>query len=170
MFVLFGFLFYLSDTLEKTHKVTGIGKGALLAIPLSALCLASYLTGKWTGKNKRVLKWVTATGFLLVTALMVVCACLNMDSKWLLLGMMMAAGVGIGISLPCMDTLITEGIDKKQRGTITSLYSSMRFIGVAVGPPITSLVMGHPVWLFIIYAGAAFLASASAIWFIRPEA
>lgn len=33
MFLLFGVLFYLSDTLEKKHQIDGIAKGALLSIP-----------------------------------------------------------------------------------------------------------------------------------------
>lgn len=50
-------------------------------------------------------------------------------------------GVGIGLILPCLDALITEGINKEQRGTITSLYSSMRFIGVAAGPLVTFAIV-----------------------------
>ena len=41
-------------------------------------------------------------------------------------------GIGIGMALPCLDALITQGIEKEQRGTVTSFYSSMRFIGVAM--------------------------------------
>ena len=51
-------------------------------------------------------------------------------------------GVGIGIVLPALDALITEGIEKEQCGTITSFYSSMRFIGVALGPQFT-----HFLWI-----------------------
>jgi MFS transporter, ACDE family, multidrug resistance protein len=46
MLVLFGVLFYVSNTLEKDQAVTGIKKGLFLAIPLASLCLASYITGK----------------------------------------------------------------------------------------------------------------------------
>jgi MFS transporter, ACDE family, multidrug resistance protein len=41
---------------------------------------------------------------------------------------------GIGIALPCLDALITGGIDKEERGTITSFYSAMSFLGVVTGP------------------------------------
>ena len=50
-------------------------------------------------------------------------------------------GIGIGAALPSLDALITEGIEKEERGTITSLYSSMRFVGVAAGPPLYTLLM-----------------------------
>ena len=37
--------------------------------------------------------------------------------------------------------MITENIAKDERGTISSFYSSARFIGVAAGPPVMSLLM-----------------------------
>ena len=46
MFILFGFLFYLSSVLEDKFSIDGIKKGLLLAIPLLALSIASYVTGK----------------------------------------------------------------------------------------------------------------------------
>ena len=50
-------------------------------------------------------------------------------------------GIASGALLPVLDALITENIKKEERGTISSFYSSARFIGVAAGPPIMSLVM-----------------------------
>src|SRR5699024_12108185 len=43
MFILFGFLFYLSSVLEDKFSIDGIKKGLLLAIPLLALSIASYV-------------------------------------------------------------------------------------------------------------------------------
>ena len=51
---------------------------------------------------------------------------------YLLLLCLVIMGIGIGMALPCLDALITQGIEKEQRGTVTSFYSSMRFIGVAM--------------------------------------
>lgn len=50
-------------------------------------------------------------------------------------------GIAIGALLPTLDALITENIEKEQRGTISSFYSAARFIGVAAGPPLMSLLM-----------------------------
>src|SRR5699024_7374202 len=44
MFILFGFLFYLSSVLEDKFSIDGIKKGLLLAIPLLDLSIASYMT------------------------------------------------------------------------------------------------------------------------------
>lgn len=70
MFILFGFLYYLSSILEDTYSIQGIWKGILLAIPLSAVCLASFITGKFVGKSKPRMKWCTFTGELLLLASM----------------------------------------------------------------------------------------------------
>lgn len=62
-------------------------------------------------------------------------------------------GIAIGAMLPTLDALITEGIEKEERGTITSFYSSSRFIGVAAGPPVMSLVMKELLNISYISAG-----------------
>ncbi len=60
------------------------------------------------------------------------------------------SGIGIGIALPALDAVITEGVDNEESGTITSFYNSMRFIGVAAGPPIFAALMSNAGWLIFI--------------------
>ncbi|MNQ97793.1 Bacillibactin exporter [compost metagenome] len=80
-------------------------------------------------------------------------------------------GAGVGIVLPCTDTLITEGIEKEQRGTITSLYSSMRFIGVSLGPPVVSLLIRTThMTTFIVIAVVSLIAVILILLAIRPSA
>ena len=66
MLVLFAVLFYLSDTFEKVYDIKGVKKGLFLAIPLGALCLASYITGKFIKENKVLMKWITFGGIVLL--------------------------------------------------------------------------------------------------------
>jgi ACDE family multidrug resistance protein len=168
MFVIFGTLFYLSDMLEDTHHIKGIFKGCLLAIPLAALCLASYITGKAIGKNKKLMKWVTFIGILVVSGSLVGYGMIH--SLYALIVWFGLAGVGIGVALPCLDAMLTEGIDKEQRGTISSIYSSMRFIGVAVGPPAASfLVTFSPQILFYVIAGTCLIAAILTLFAITPS-
>ena len=169
MLVLFGVLFYLSEVLEEVYKMTGVMKGAMLAIPLSALCLSSYLSGKWIGESKPHMKWVSLIGLALLTGALVVIASTESKAIWLLFVCMGVGGIGIGAALPCMDALITEGIDKEQRGTVTSLYSSMRFIGVAAGPPLVSIGMSRfPDWLFYGLAALTLLSIIYGLIAIKP--
>src|SRR5699024_3121753 len=49
--------------------------------------------------------------------------------------------IGSGLVLPCVNSLITGSVDKKRRGFVSSLYGSVCFVGVAIGPPIFARVM-----------------------------
>jgi ACDE family multidrug resistance protein len=169
MFILFGFLYYLSTILEDTYNIQGIWKGALLAIPLSSICLASFLTGRFVGKNRPRMKWCTFLGSLLLLASMLINGMLSSNSLFILITLLFISGIGIGIILPCLDAFITEGIEKKQRGTITSLYSSMRFIGVALGPLITAFFLDKSALLFYSFAILALLCSVLILVTIKPK-
>ncbi|PFK35397.1 MFS transporter [Bacillus cereus] len=139
MLILFGILFYLSTILETKYNIHGTWKGCILAIPLLVLSIGSYMAGKKIGDNQVVMKKCIYIGFTL-TAISVILP-FFLKGIYLLLFCFVIMGVGIGIALPCLDALITQGIEKEQRGTVTSFYSSMRFIGVAVGPPLYSYLM-----------------------------
>ncbi len=168
MFVLFGVLFFLSNMLEDKYQMDGIKKGATLALPLGALCLASFITGKKIHKNKPLMKWLTFFGVLVVAVAIFLLSFFN--HIWILLAIFFFCGIGIGVALPCLDALITEGIEKKERGTITSIYSSMRFVGVAAGPPVVALLMKKSEnGMFYLLAGASLLASFLAFVAIKPK-
>ncbi|MEB4795206.1 MFS transporter [Paenibacillus chondroitinus] len=168
MLAIFGTLFYLSDTLEDEYHVKGIIKGCILAIPSAALCIASFITGKRIGKNKMLMKWITFGGITLAAASFIISGMLH-GIAWLI-GLISVGGIGIGVTLPCMDAMITEGIDKSERGTITSIYSSMRFIGVALGPPLAAiLVKISPHFMFYTIAGFCVLAAVLALFTIEPD-
>ncbi|PFR19844.1 MFS transporter [Bacillus cereus] len=139
MLILFGILFYLSTILESKYNIHGIWKGCILAIPLLVLSIGSYMAGKKIGDNQVVMKKCIYIGFTLAAVSVILP--LFLKGIYLLLFCFVIMGVGIGIALPCLDALITQGIEKEQRGTVTSFYSSMRFIGVAAGPPLYSYFM-----------------------------
>ncbi len=85
-------------------------------------------------------------------------------------GVTLFSGIGIGVGLPCLDTLITEGIDKQERGTITSIYSSMRFVGVAAGPPAIAVLMKHAEKsLFYLLSFLAIIAAIATFKAIKPD-
>ncbi len=159
MFVTFGVQFYLSEMLESKYNLHGAKKGYILAIPLALLCLSSYGTGKIIGKNKSLMKWIGFGGMVLLTAAMIF-AGFN-KGIYYLVAFMGLGGIGIGAVLPCMDALITEGVEKENSGTITSLYSSMRFIGVALGPPAVSLLLNSGHW--ILFATMAALGAVGGL-------
>ncbi|TVX93226.1 MFS transporter [Paenibacillus agilis] len=169
MYIMFGFLYHMSTMLEEKHGIDGIKKGALLAIPLSAICIASYFTGKLIGTNKCKMKWFNFTGAVILTGSMSMFLFLDTTRLITNLILLSIGGLGIGLILPSLDALITEGIDKKQRGTITSLYSSMRFIGVAAGPLITSFFLDNDRLVFYIFTGMGLLCCGIALFAIHPS-
>jgi MFS transporter, ACDE family, multidrug resistance protein len=170
MLVLFGILFYLSETFEKEYGIKDIKKGFFLALPLGALCLSSFIGGKVIKKNKVLMKWLTFGG--IVAAALSIIALWFSIKLWYMISMFLIAGIGIGISLPCLDALITEGTEKEERGTISSIYSSMRFIGVAVGPPLIAMLMNRSSnhWIFIILSGISIIAAIVTVMAIKPKA
>ncbi|MGM1045365.1 MAG: MFS transporter [Bacillota bacterium] len=168
MFGVFGVLFYLSEILESTYQLKGVLKGLVLAIPLAGLCLASFLAGKFIGNNKTAMKWIGFTGMTLLTASLIITG--FSDQIYFVMSLMTLGSIGIGLTLPCMDTLLTEGVEKEQRGTITSLYSSMRFIGVSLGPPVVSLLLGANHWvLFIVLAAVSGIGALLTFCAVKPE-
>lgn len=168
MLILFGVLFYLSSVLESKYGIGNIKKGCFLAIPLGALCIASFIAGKSIKENKAVMKWVTFTGLILLSISTVL---LNFfETLWINIGLFVIGGIGIGISLPCLDSLITAGIEKESRGTISSIYSSMRFIGVAFGPPLIAVLMKNfNAFIFYLLSGLSVLCVFICLFGIKPE-
>ena len=142
MLLLFGVLFFLSEHLEKIHHLKGIKKGFVLAIPLFILCLSSYVTGRKIKGSLQVMRRILIFSLSIMSSMI----CLEGITKDHLVFMLIATsilGLAIGAMLPTLDAIITENIEKSERGTITSFYSSARFIGVAAGPPFMSIVMNH---------------------------
>ncbi|RJS58610.1 MFS transporter [Bacillus subtilis] len=148
MFLLFGVLFYLSDTLENKYAIDGVAKGGLLAIPLLFLSTSSFIAGKKIGKDKVRMKFCVVTGMTLLT-LSFIALWWNHGFYFLFI-FLSFGGIGIGMALPALDALITEGIESEQCGTISSFYNSMRFIGVALGPPVFAALMSNANWLIFI--------------------
>lgn len=168
MFILFGTLFYLSSVLEKRYHLEGVWKGAVLAIPLASLSLTSYITGKKIGDEKTIMKWCICIGFLLLGITLVIP--IFFKNIYVIIISLAISGIGIGAALPSLDALVTEGVEKEQRGSITSLYSSMRFVGVAAGPPLFAVLMRGPDnYIFYLSIFCALFGSVLALIFIKPE-
>lgn len=167
MFILFGFLFYLSSILEEKYDYEGVWKGILLAVPLLALSIASFITGRKIKDNLNVMKWVTFIGIILTGASVAVIP--FTDRPFYLLTIFLICGTGIGMALPCLDALITESLEKSVRGVITSIYTAMRFIGVAAGPPVIAIMMkGNISWIASLLAVFALIAGFLGYRNIKP--
>ncbi|PFG07627.1 ACDE family multidrug resistance protein [Bacillus sp. es.034] len=169
MLVLFAILFFLSDSLEKTHGLYGVKKGFVLAIPLLALCISSFITGRKIKGELKVMKVIMTVSLVLMS---ISVALIGFVDQRLILLLVVSSflGLSIGALLPTMDALITENIEKEERGTISSFYSSSRFIGVAAGPPLMAVLMKSLLNVSLIGAGVlGILMFLLVLIFIKPE-
>ncbi|MFJ7681695.1 MFS transporter [Peribacillus butanolivorans] len=152
MLVLFAVLFFLSESLEKLHDLKGIKKGFVLAIPLFFLCISSYVAGRKIKGSIPLMRKIILISLILMSGSIVFVG-YTKEKIVLLLIITSVLGIAIGAMLPTLDALITENIEKTQRGTISSFYSSARFIGVAAGPPLMSVLMKNYLNISYIIAG-----------------
>ncbi|WP_409270286.1 MFS transporter [Neobacillus sp. SCS-31] len=166
LFTLFGILFYLSDVLEKQYGIDGVKKGLILAIPLLVMGGTSYLTGSRIGKNTAAMKRLIVIGLGLMT---VSYALLVFFEKLIpFLFVLVLSSIGTGLVLPCLNSLITGSVGKERRGFVTSLYGSVRFIGVAIGPPIfTRLMEWTRSGMFLTIAALTLIAGILALTLIH---
>jgi len=160
LFILFGILFYLSDFLETRYKVDGVFKGSLLAIPVLVMALTSFITGFIIKKKTKLMKALVVTGLVLVAGGLGVLPLFD-NNVYGYFGAIIITGLGSGLVLPCLNTTITSAVSLKERGTVTALYGGVRFVGVALGPPIFGLLLGYS--KNIMFLSNAGLAGASAL-------
>lgn len=170
LFILFGVLFYLSNTLEKApYNIDGVKKGLVLAIPLIGMVTTSYITGAVIKKNGILMRWLMNIGLTMMTVCLAASIWLH-NSLYLFIGLLTLSSIGTGLLLPCLNTMITGSVDKGERGMITSLYNSLRFIGVAFGPPLFGWMMDRSNSLVFIVVSVLSLLTLGLVFFlIKPE-
>lgn len=169
LFILFGVLSYLADILEKTFGYGEITRGLLIAIPVLASAITSYISG--TVLQKRLASWarrIIVIGLFLIAASMAVEPFFATRNVFIALSVLVFQGIGTGAVLPSINTMVTSSVTTKERGVVTSLYGSVRFFGVALGPPVFSMAMVHR---YAVFWGATGLAALTAIiaWFLINE-
>ncbi|UYZ14934.1 MFS transporter [Brevibacillus sp. WF146] len=168
LFTLFGVLFYLSDLLEETYKIDGVLKGGFLAIPLLVMSIVAYVTGLIIKKKLRVMRLFVISGMFLLAASYVIAS--FVQGVYLLIGVLVIGSAGTGMILPCLNSMIVGAVKKAERGMITSLYSGVRFIGVAVGPPVFTWLLGiSRSVMFYSIAGLTALFAVVALFFLKPQ-
>ena len=166
LFTLFGILFYISDILEKDYNIDGVLKGAILAIPLLFMTITSYLTGSKIGKKMKKMKSLIVFGLILMTISFA--SLVFFKSLIPFFAVLVISSIGTGLALPCINSFITGSVSSDKRGFVTSLYGSVRFLGVAIGPPVYSTLMDWSrTGMFLTTAGLTLLVSLLCMILIR---
>lgn len=171
LFILFGILFYLSNILEEApYHIDGVLKGAVLAIPLLGLVITSYTTGSVIKKNGILMRWLMNIGLALMTICLALTIFFN-QNIYVFIGLITISSIGTGLLLPCINTMITGSVRKEERGMITSIYNSLRFFGVAAGPPLFNWLMEMSHKMVFITVSALSLITLTLVFFlIKPDA
>lgn len=160
LFLLFGALATFSDQAEAVYGLRDLWKGLALAVPVTGMAICSYLVGRWlTGKPERI-QPALLTGLGVAAAALAVVPLVH-GLTWRLTALLFL-GIGVGTSLTPANTAVTGSVDAARRGAVTCLYGSMRFFGVALGPPAFGLVVGAGWSSPAIYWTAAALALGTA--------
>jgi ACDE family multidrug resistance protein len=167
LFLLFGVLSYVSDVLESTYRIFGLTKGFVLAVPVFSMALTSYLSGLYLSNKQSLWKpIIVAAMFGAAVSL----ALLPLFAKLVpYMTVLFFLGISIGIVLPPINSLITGATSADRRGIITCLYGTVRFFGVAIGPPTFGLAIELGRWaMFLGCAGLAAITALTALFAITP--
>ena len=140
LFILFGVLSHISDVLEESYKFRGLTKGLIIAIPIFFMSTTSYLTGHYLKHKGKYFKLSVITGLTFSGVALIFLPLVQ--NIFLYIGFFTMVGMGSGFVLTAVNTLVTSSTSHDQRGGITSIYNSLRFLGVALGPPTFSLING----------------------------
>ncbi|HBG00781.1 MAG TPA: MFS transporter [Firmicutes bacterium] len=159
LFLLFGVLSYVSDILESTYNVFGLKKGFVLAIPVFSMALTSYLSGIFLSDKQALWKPAIVGGMFATAITMALLPLFTNLIPYIVV--LFFAGISIGVLLPPINSLITGATTSDRRGTITCLYGTVRFLGVAIGPPTFGLAIEFGKWPM--FLGCAAIAAITAI-------
>lgn len=167
LFALFGLLSLVSDLLEKVYHYRVFRRGLVIALPVLVMAVTSYL---WGIALKRApagaLKWSILGGLFLIAAGIFFFPVLS--GLFLSIAATVLVGLGTGFVLPALNTLVTSAVPGSERGLITCLYGTVRFFGVAVGPPVFGLQLPQPT-LFWSIAALLLAVLLLAAFLVNPE-
>lgn len=169
LFALFGLLSFFSDVLEKQFHINTFPRGLILGVPVLIMAITAYILGMMMqNKMTQILKWAAVVGlFALAGGLILFCPFKNI---WWLTISSSILGLGTGAVLPSLNTLITSTAPKTERGLVTCLYGTVRFFGVAIGPPLFGLaekITKPPI--FFTAAGVCILFGLLFLFLVNPQ-
>ncbi len=139
LLLLFGVLSYTSDVLETQYGLGVLMRGLLIAVPVGAMAATSYTVGTVMQKQlSDYLKLAVVTGCALFSTGLLTANFLT--ARWALLAVLGVLGIATGMVLPALNTLITSAAPEQHRGLTTAFYGTVRFGGVALGPPLFGIL------------------------------
>ncbi|TYP57626.1 MFS transporter [Thermosediminibacter litoriperuensis] len=153
LFSLFGILSLYSDILETNFDAVGFKKGLIISGPVLVMASLSFALGILLEKRKnKGLKTFILVGLILIVSGHVMFALVK--EFWPLFLSVLILGAGVGLIMTPVNALVTGSCSVKRRGIITCLYGSLRFFGVAVGPPVYAFSERYGILTVVLAAGS----------------
>ena len=167
LFSLFGISSLYSDILERDFGILGIKKGLVMAGPVFVMAALSFVLGIILKKAKnKGLKIFVITGLVFIISGQGLF--LLLKGMWPRFASLVLLGAGVGLVMTPVNTLVTGSCSTKRRGIITCLYGSLRFFGVAIGPPLYGLSERYGIVPTVaVLSAAPLLSLAASILFIN---
>ncbi|WP_067846228.1 MFS transporter [Alicyclobacillus mali (ex Roth et al. 2021)] len=166
MLCLFGGLVNLSEALADSAHVPEWQNGLLLSIPQAMLCLASLVMGLFADRWKAPVRAAIWLG-LGWTAASFGAAGTFQHMTYQITAVSLGA-FGIGTAVTAIDARLATALSRDVRGSLSSLYTSARFLGPTLGPPLASWLQrfgpGAPYMTLGAFALAAALTSGALLW------
>ena len=125
---------FFSDLLEKSFHLQIFQRGLVIAVPVLAMAITSYVFGIVLKQQMvKIMKWAIIGGLSLVALGLFFFPLGNgMVTKTIFATLI---GTGTGMALPALNTLITSSAPSSERGLVTCLYGTVRFLGLPSGRP-----------------------------------
>ena len=158
---LFGVLSLVSDELESRFALGQLARGAIIAIPVGVMAAVAFVGGMALQRRPARLKAVAVAGLALAAGALGALAAVRRP-LWAVVALSSVLGLGTGLTLPAVNVLVTSAAGGQQRGAVTALYGTVRFGGVALGPPLFGLAVG-PGPRLAIFAASALAAAGLAV-------
>ena len=166
IFVWFGTLFFLAEVLDERYRVGATLRGLSLVLPVLAMALAAALSGRHLaglGLRAQAALGMACTGIAAALAIL-------LGADFLVKAGVALIGVGLGVTLPALNTMITSLVSEDRRGMVTALYGTVRSFGSAFGPPAFGLMVAlGDVPLFAVMLALSLLALSSLLLVVRGE-
>lgn len=153
------------DTLGRqlhvpVSTIQWITTGYLLALGM-AVPTTNWLTGRFGGKNV----WLAALTLFLAGS---VGASLAPDAATLI-AFRVVQGVGGGLMLPVMQTLLVQAAGGRSLGRATAIIGLPALLGPVLGPVVGGLIVQHLTWRWIFWINVPFcLAGLALAWRFMP--
>ena len=162
LFIFFGVLSFVSETLTITYNIVGLARASLIAIPIITMVLTAYLMGGYLKLKQPPFNFLLSGGLLLNSIALLTLPFI--DGLILYLVLIACLGVGNGIILPVLNTIFASSSGETYRGGLSSIYGSMRFVGIALGPPVFALLNQiSTLTMFVVPAGLAMILSLASL-------